>query len=350
MPVLLGCAALVAVLLSAAAGRYFYSNLHYDEGLAKQISQAGFTEKKAVLPDGSVVNYGEGPDSGPALLLIHGQSVEWEDYAPVLPGLSRKFHVFAVDCYGHGQSSHDPSLYSCGANGEALVRFIDGVVGESCFVSGHSSGGILAAWLAANAPRQVRGVVLEDPPLFEVTPGEMQEGKGCFAWKDSFVTIHSFLNQDRETDYDVYYLENGYMTSLFGGLKGPVVRAAKAYRKEHPGQPLKISWLPHAWLRAMHDLDDFDLAFAETFYDGSWMRGIDQEAMLREIRCPAVYLKASTNYGKDGVLYAANTEADAEKVQSLIAGCERIDVKSGHDIHVEQPQTFLSACEKLLKD
>jgi hypothetical protein len=38
------------------------------------------------------------------------------------------------------------------------------------------------------------------------------------------------------------------------------------------------------------------------------MAGIDQEAMLRQIECPVVYLKASTNYGDDGVLYAATTD------------------------------------------
>lgn len=65
---------------------------------------------------------------------------------------------------------------------------------------------------------------------------------------------------------------------------------------------------------------------------------------------PVVYLKANTRYGKDGVLYAANTDEDAEMVQALISGCERIDIKSGHDIHAEHPDTFVSACEDCWKD
>jgi pimeloyl-ACP methyl ester carboxylesterase len=43
------------------------------------------------------------------------------------------------------------------------------VIGETAVVSGHSSGGLLAVWLAANAPDTVRGVILEDPPLFTTT-------------------------------------------------------------------------------------------------------------------------------------------------------------------------------------
>ena len=60
----------------------------------KETLQTGFTGKKVNLQDGSMINYGEGPDNGPALLLIHGQSGTWKDYASVLPELSKKFHVF----------------------------------------------------------------------------------------------------------------------------------------------------------------------------------------------------------------------------------------------------------------
>jgi pimeloyl-ACP methyl ester carboxylesterase len=222
------------------------------------------------------------------------------------------------------------------------------VIGEKCFVSGHSSGGILTAWLAANAPEQVSGIVLEDPPLFEVTPEEMQEGTSCYAWKDSFVTIHSFLNQTEETDYAVYYFKNSYFASLLGGLNTKMADAVQAFRKEHPGEPLKISWIPYSWIRVMRFIDGYDLQFGEAFYDGSWMAGVDQEAMLKSIQCPVIYLKAATSYGKDGVLYAANSDEDAQKVQSCIADCETITIQSGHDIHYEHPDEFIAACETLL--
>lgn len=66
----------------------------------------------------------------------------------------------------------------------------------------------------------------------------------------------------------------------------------------------------------MNTFDHYDLAFGETFYDGSWMNGIHQEAMLKMIPDPTIYLKAETNYGQDGVLYAANSDEDAHKVQT----------------------------------
>lgn len=348
MQVVLIVLAFLVIGSVAVLGYFFYRNLQpIDDRYLQQTLAAGFTEQTAALDNGSVINYGEGPDNGPALLLIHGQGVSWEDYTAVLPELSKNYHVFAVDCFGHGQSSHDPALYSCAANGQALIAFMERVIGEQCFVSGHSSGGILAAWLGANAPELVSGVLLEDPPLFSVTPEEMQEGSGCFAWQDTFTTIHSFQNQTDETDFVVYYFKHGYMVSLFGGLKEPVAAAVATFRAEHPGQGPRIYWIPYSWLRLMNTIGNYDLAFGETFYDGSWMNGIDQEAMLKMISAPTIYLKAETNYGQDGVLYAANSDEDAHKVQASLSDCETMTIKSGHDIHYEHPDFFISAVKNL---
>lgn len=88
------------------------------------------------------------------------------------------------------------------------------------------------------------------------------------------------------------------------------------------------------------------LRFSETFYDGTWFDGIDQADLLRCITCPAVYLKAKTNYGKDGTLLAANSDEDAARVQQLVAVCETVVVESGHDIHYERPKTFADAVDR----
>ena len=130
----------------------------------KQTYRAGYIEKQVTLDDGTILNYAEGPDHGPALLLIHGQSMQWEDYARVLPELAQYYHVYAVDCHGHGESSHDASKYTAVAMGKDFVWFIDNVIGEPAVVSGHSSGGILAAWIALMR-EVVQGIVLEDPPF-----------------------------------------------------------------------------------------------------------------------------------------------------------------------------------------
>lgn len=329
---------IIITVFLAVLGVYAYQNMNYDEISLQKVYAAGYEEKQVTRSDGTVLNYAEGPNNGPALLLIHGQSMEWEDYSRVLPQLSKYYHVYAIDCPGHGQSSHNSSKYTGVAIGQDMVWFIKNVIKKPCVVSGHSSGGILAAWVAANDPEDVLGLVLEDPPFFSVKPEEMQN---TFVWKDGFETAHNFLNQKNEKDYVVYYMENSYLTGLFGGLQNIFVKSTRDYRANHPGQPLKLWYVPYKWIHGTLYLDDFDLNFSETFYNGSWFKGFNQEETLTSIKCPSVYIKASTNYGKDGVLYAANTDEDAQKVHSLIEGNEMITIKSGHDIHFENPDEFV---------
>lgn len=331
----------LAVLLTGSAtalGIYAYQNMHYDERPLKKTQRAGYEEKQATLADGTVLNYAEGPNNGPALLLIHGQSMQWEDYSRVLPWLAKHYHVYAIDCHGHGESSHDPAKYNGVAMGQDFVWFIQTIIGEPCVVSGHSSGGILAAWVAANAPQDVLGIVLEDPPFFSVEPQEMQN---TFVWKESFEVIHNFKQQNDVDDFVAYYMANSYLWGMFGDLRKLVAKSTRDYRAQHPGQPLKLWYVPYGWTHGTLYLDSFDLDFSEAFYTGTWGAGLDQEATLSAIQAPSVYIKAATQYGQDGVLYAANSDEDAQKVRDLIKGSEMITIKSGHDIHFEHPEEFV---------
>lgn len=326
------------IVIITAISIYAYRNMNYDKKPLQRTYKAGYIEKQAVLEDGTKLNYAEGPKNGPPLLLIHGQSMKWEDYARVLPELSKYYHVYAIDCHGHGKSSHNSSKYTGVAMGQDFVWFIKNVIGEPCVISGHSSGGILAAWVAANAPDLVSGLVLEDPPFFSVEPHEMQN---TFVWFESFVTVHNFITQNAEEDYVVYYLENSYLWGKFGELKSLIANSAKKYRTKHPGEPLKLWYVPYSWMHGTLYLDSFDLAFSESFYNGSWFEGLNQEEILSKINVPSVYIKAATQYGEDGVLYAANSDEDAGKVHELIKENEMITIHSGHDIHFEHPDKFI---------
>ena len=217
--------AIAALALAAgiALAVYVDNNRHGEERDLARAHAAGFEEKQVqvsiAIAGDATLNYAEGPDNGPALVLVHGQDMQWEDYARVLPDLAKRYHVFAVDCFGHGESSHDPALYSCEAIGQAVKAFAAQEVGGAYLVSGHSSGGIVAAWLAANDVEHVTACVLEDPPFFRVTPEEMQAPPGCFVWKDAFEVIHAYLNQEDAVDPAVYYAQHSYLFGLFGGLQ-----------------------------------------------------------------------------------------------------------------------------------
>jgi hypothetical protein len=74
-------------------------------------------------------------------------------------------------------------------------------------------------------------------PLFRVTPGEVREDKGAFAWYGTYLTSREFSNQCEEADYTLYYLRHGYLLPLFGGLRSGIARSAEKYREKNPGNP-----------------------------------------------------------------------------------------------------------------
>lgn len=75
---------------------------------------------------------------------------------------------------------------------------------------------------------------------------------------------------------------------------------------------------------------------------------------LKAVRCPSIILHAAhpSNmrgyYDGRGVLLGAMDDRDALRVHSLLSRGTLVDnVKSGHDIHSEQPEVFVKAVDDL---
>lgn len=313
----------------------------------RPVWKAGYVERDALLPNGLTIHYAAGPDNGlMPLLLIHGQTGAWQSYAAVLPELAQHYRVFAVDCPGHGQSSRLNGPYTAASIGADLLWFIEHICGGPAIVSGHSSGGLLSAWLAANGPHLVRGALLEDPPFFSTIPGGRWESS--FAYIDTYRTIHDFLNQSEESDWVVYYLNHaGWTRFLPPEAQQKMVEYGTKYRRDHPGKPLEYWFLPDSINRMFRWMDAYDLRFGDAFFDHSWFDGFEQETTLRRIACPTVLIHTKWTIQEDGVLMAAMSGEDAEKVVSLIPHCELFYIDSGHEAHYEKPTEFLEAAARL---
>jgi pimeloyl-ACP methyl ester carboxylesterase len=112
------------------------------------------------------VNYAEGPDNGPPLVLIHGLSGYWAQWESVIDQFSAQWHVYAIDLRGHGDSGRVPDGYQFDKYAIEVIEFLNGVVKQPAFVIGHSMGGVAAGVVCAAAPGLVTAVALEDPPLY----------------------------------------------------------------------------------------------------------------------------------------------------------------------------------------
>lgn len=80
------------------------------------------------------------------------------------------------------------------------------MISQPVVVSGHSSGGQLAAWLAGHRPDLISAVVLEDPPLFTTL---LPRAKQTWNWVDLATTCHDFLESKRQTGLPTVLPING---------------------------------------------------------------------------------------------------------------------------------------------
>lgn len=299
--------------------------------------------------DGNIINYYEGDNDNPLLLIIHAQGTNAESYSDVVKDLSKKFHLILVDCYGHGKSSHNKEKYNIISIGDDLIDFIKSKTDDKISILGHSSGGLISCYIASVSD-VCDNLILEDPPLFS-SSGEKRFD--YYNFNDMSTVCHNFINQDEEADFVYYYFRNQYAWNFFPEDKREKIRAkscesALKYRKKHPDKPLKVRFWPKKFLQAFQGLNEYDPYFGENFYNDSFNCNIDYENLLSNIKCKTLFMKANTIIGDDNIIQGALTDEDLKLVVSLI---ENIDVEyfdCGHGIHVDKKKDFVKGVVKTL--
>jgi pimeloyl-ACP methyl ester carboxylesterase len=257
--------------------------------------------KEQAFDTGEVtLNYAEGPPSGSPLVLLHGFSRRWQDFLPLLPVLSLRWHIYAPDCRGHGKSGRVPGRYRIDDFVSDIRAFLRDVVKAPAVLFGHSLGAQFALEVAARAPESVRAVIVADIPLSAET------------WA-SQPTQPEFLTRLRE----------------LAGWEGSVCELTDALSKMPvPGQepatvfgesPDLISVELREWARTLSELDPEVLkAHAEGRRD-EFIAAFDFENVLREISCPVLLLQGEPSKGglmtNTDVEYAMGRLPEAYHVQ-----------------------------------
>ena len=316
-----------------------YFNRH-----VRKAVRLGFSEHQIQIGT-DTLNFAEGPNSGPPLLLIPGQGCTWQEYSKALPGLVNSYHIVIVDVPGHGRSSWNPKSYNVLHISDQLADLIASRFGTPILVAGHSSGGLIASALAARHPELVAGVLFEDAPFFATEPDRV--GK-TFVGIDTFANVPGFLSQTEESDWLAWYMPRSYWARLFGPLWPRFTRTVLKKRRAQPDQAPIVRWLPvninRIWETQCHP---FDLRFAATFADNTWFSGFDQAETLRAVKCPTVFMKATTRFDRQGNLLAALSDDDLKRVETLLPKNQTVRVRSSHDIHFAHPKIYQKAINAL---
>lgn len=331
-------------LVGVALGVYVLRNLLDHGWQVRRTRRAGLVEREHTL-DHVRLRYAEGPAGGQPLLLIHGQMTDWRSYARVLPALTRRFHVFAVDCPGHGGSGRSSSGYTAIEVAQQLGSFLEAVIQRPAIVAGHSSGGHLAALIGARRPELVAGLLLEDPPLFTTIP---PRSHSCWNHVDLSTACHRFLAEGEPGgDFAAYYVAHTRIWSFFGDARERLIQHGLAYRRAHPGRPIRYWFLPPSLNETFRALDDYDPLFGEAFYTGAWNDGFDHAEILSRLTGPTTLVHTNWSYSDDGILQGAMDADDAARAHALLQDATFVRVDSGHAFHFERPRAYVRLIEAL---
>lgn len=300
------------------------------------------------------LNYVVGPENGLPLLLIPGQMEAWQGHKCVLPELSKRFHVFVPDMRGHGKSTWTPGQYSYNICGNDLKHFLQEVIQKPAIVSGLSSGGVLAIWLAANCPEDILAVIGEDPPIFSSIWPRIQDEK--YLARNFQVAIDT-LGKPGERDTKGYLSQMGVpvmgkselmkIPSFIVNIMYLWIKVNQAIR---PNTPYDIPFLPFSIRAGYKSLCEYDTDFARATIDGDLSKDFSPEETLKRIQCPMLLMRVPASRHEVWGILGAIDDNDLERIVSLVADLKWVEIPGGHAIHQEQPVRYVEELTRFVDD
>ncbi|WP_406154308.1 alpha/beta hydrolase [Streptomyces sp. NBC_01023] len=174
---------------------------------------AGFTHRW-VDADGVRLHAVEGGrPSGPTVVLLAGFPQTWWAWRKVMPSLTARFHVIAIDLPGQGHSERPERGYdthTVAAHVHAAVKAL-GV--STYWLVAHDIGAWVAFSLALNFESRLRGVALLDAGIPGITLPEAIPTDPDRAWKTWHFAFHTvpdlpeMLLAGREREYVGWFLK-----------------------------------------------------------------------------------------------------------------------------------------------
>lgn len=125
--------------------------------------------------NGIRLHYLDHAGDGPTLVLTHGLSAtaHWAD-GLVAAGLAPACRVLSFDLRGRGLSDRPDTGYSMEDHAADLIGALDALGLDRVLLGGHSFGGLLAMYVAANTPARIERALVLDVPA-ETDPSVLEQ-------------------------------------------------------------------------------------------------------------------------------------------------------------------------------
>lgn len=180
-----------------------------DPGSAAPELGDGFVAGTAEV-NGTTIHYVRG-GHGPSLVLVHGFPQDWFEWRRVMPRLSRRFTVVAVDLRGVGGSAPSAVGYAAVDLAEDVRQLISRLDLGRVHVVGHDVGGWVAYAFARRFPGSARTVMILETPVPGIEPW-LDLDVDVPLWHGAFHMVPGLpeaLVSDRQAVYFRYFFDVG---------------------------------------------------------------------------------------------------------------------------------------------
>lgn len=116
------------------------------------------------------LHYLDHAGSGPTLVLAPGITANAHAFDAIVQALSGRMRVLALDLRGRGLSDAPDVGYTMADHAADVLGMLDALGLERVVMGGHSFGGFLSLYLAAQAPERVEKAIVLDAAIGVATP------------------------------------------------------------------------------------------------------------------------------------------------------------------------------------
>ena len=221
-----------------------------------------------------------GTPGAPAIVLLHGLRAYAETWNELAGNLEDRYHLYALDQRGRGQTDWDPEAnYYTDAYLDDVHALVDHLALERFILIGHSMGGTTAYVYAAQHPERLIAAVIEDSG-----PLNIKNNAGAARIRQELM--------DTPVEFDDWDVVRTYWQRLRPGVSGEALeqRLALTFKEIENG---KLTWIY-----------DFD-GVRKVRLAPDPARIVDLWPVIDNIECPTLLL---TGANSDFVSAATATE------------------------------------------
>jgi len=252
------------------------------------------------------------------ILFIHGWTAGWEVWMNDIEKYGAKYNIYAVDLPGHNKSGK-LKKYTLNNYFDPIYEFFLSLKKELILV-GHSLGASLS-FLIASKSQNISKLVLEDPPWYSETRGEINTDVSNDEFVKSQIKRYEiqrnfFINQKKT-----------WRTSI-DALRALREFDHESYKKYPERVAIRAIWAFHNDVNIWNVEDDW-----------AWEDAVN---LSKQVNAKTLLIGGNTNKG------SLMTESIAEKVKMNINDCQLEYIDSGHNIRLERPDEYYKLLDKFI--